>query len=97
MAFSGRKFSINRHTGVPKPFARRSSVSEPGMNGKPTLPPRHRLSLLVSFPTRFYCKIKGAERTRKIFTKTSSGSTPNDTTWVLFSGQESYSLAVLRV
>lgn len=39
MAFSGRKFSINRHTGVPKPVVsggRRGSVSgaEPGLNGK---------------------------------------------------------------
>jgi len=32
MAFSGRKFSINRHTGVPKPVVRRSSISEPGAN-----------------------------------------------------------------
>jgi len=33
MAFSGRKFSINRHTGVPKPVVRRGSFSaEPGVN-----------------------------------------------------------------
>lgn len=32
--FGGRKFSINRHTGVPKPFAaRRFSNAEPGSNG----------------------------------------------------------------
>ncbi|KAK7208922.1 hypothetical protein V2G26_016100 [Clonostachys chloroleuca] len=33
MAFSGRKFSINRHTGVPKPVIRRGSfTAEPGLN-----------------------------------------------------------------
>lgn len=35
MAFSGRKFSINRHTGVPKPVVRRGSATgEPGINGE---------------------------------------------------------------
>jgi hypothetical protein len=33
MSFSGRKFSINRHTGEPKPLARRFSTTEPSMNG----------------------------------------------------------------
>ncbi|VUC20048.1 unnamed protein product [Clonostachys rosea] len=33
MAFNGRKFSINRHTGVPKPVIRRGSMTaEPGLN-----------------------------------------------------------------
>ncbi|KAF5677780.1 aspartate aminotransferase [Fusarium heterosporum] len=32
MSFSGRKFSINRHTGEPKPFARRFSTTEPSTN-----------------------------------------------------------------
>merc|ERR1712000_574299 len=32
MSFSGRKFSINRHTGVPKPVVRRASVTAPGQN-----------------------------------------------------------------
>ncbi|ATY66748.1 aminotransferase class I and II [Cordyceps militaris] len=31
--FSGRKFSFNRHTGAPKPMARRFSNAEPGTNG----------------------------------------------------------------
>ncbi len=31
--FSGRKFSFNRHTGAPKPMARRFSNAEPGSNG----------------------------------------------------------------
>lgn len=35
MAFSGRKFSINRHTGAPKPAIRRGSLAgEPGLNGE---------------------------------------------------------------
>jgi hypothetical protein len=33
MSFSGRKFSINRHTGEPKPLTRRFSTTEPSMNG----------------------------------------------------------------
>lgn len=33
--FSGRKFSINRHTGVPKPvIPRRMSAGEPSVNGE---------------------------------------------------------------
>jgi hypothetical protein len=32
--FSGRKFSINRHTGAPKPLLRRFSNVEPSMNGQ---------------------------------------------------------------
>jgi hypothetical protein len=35
--FGGRKFSINRHTGVPKPLTRRFSNVEPSMNGTSTL------------------------------------------------------------
>lgn len=31
--FSGRKFSINRHTGAPKPLLRRFSNAEPSTNG----------------------------------------------------------------
>jgi hypothetical protein len=43
MSFSGRKFSINRHTGVPKTFVRRNSIShEPGANGQSLICfPRH--------------------------------------------------------
>lgn len=33
MSFSGRKFSINRHTGAPKTLARRFSMGEPSTNG----------------------------------------------------------------
>ncbi|KAF5528919.1 aspartate aminotransferase, partial [Fusarium napiforme] len=32
MSFSGRKFSINRHTGAPKTLTRRFSTSEPSTN-----------------------------------------------------------------
>jgi hypothetical protein len=32
--FGGRKFSINRHTGEPKPLTRRFSNVEPSANGK---------------------------------------------------------------
>ncbi len=31
--FSNRKFSMNRHTGVPRP-ARRFSIGEPSINGE---------------------------------------------------------------
>jgi len=39
MSFSGRKFSINRHTGAPKTLTRRFSTTEPSMNGKPFVSP----------------------------------------------------------
>lgn len=37
--FGGRKFSINRHTGVPKPIMRHFSNVEPSMNGASSPPP----------------------------------------------------------
>lgn len=42
MSFSGRKFSINRHTGEPKPkvLTRRFSTTEPSMNGTFYVSPR---------------------------------------------------------
>ena len=32
--FGGRRFSINRHTGEPKPLVRRFSIGEPSAQGK---------------------------------------------------------------